>query len=497
MKPLRFSLIVLTSLAFLFLLCAPGVSQDRSPAVAGQFYPPTKSELTEALKAAFAGAVGPKGGGEVLAVIAPHAGYVFSGGVAASAYGQIDRNRDFDNVFVIGPSHQVGFEGAAVYAVGDYVTPLGKARVNRALARELIEKSDTFSDRSDAHQREHSVEVQIPFLQYWLKKDFAIVPIVVGQNSPETCSKVATVLRPYMNSRNLFVFSTDFSHYPPYDVAAKVDRECADAVASNSPSNLLRVLQKYEEKPLPGLETNMCGWSGVLTLLYMTEGNSRISYDIIQYRNSGDAPVGGKDKVVGYYAIALRERPGKRAEFSLSAREKETLLGIARSTIQEYLISGKTVDVNRSELSVNLRTRCGAFVTLNKSHDLRGCIGRFDASDELYHVVQEMAIAAATQDYRFAPVKPEELKSLEIEISVLTPLRRIASAEEFELGKQGIYMRKGARSGTFLPQVAHDTGWNKEEFLGHCAQDKAGIGWDGWKDAELFVYEALVFSEKE
>ena len=127
---------------------------------------------------------------------------------------------------------------------------------------------------------------------------------------------------------------------------------------------------------------------------------------------------------------------------------------------------------------------------------LRGCIGRFDASEPLYKVVQEMAVASATQDYRFKPVEEGEVKDLEIEISVLTPMRKISSINEFQLGKHGIYIRKGSRSGTFLPQVAQETGWTKEEFLGHCAQDKAGIGWEGWKDAELYVYEALVFGEK-
>ena len=136
-------------------------------------------------------------------------------------------------------------------------------------------------------------------------------------------------------------------------------------------------------------------------------------------------------------------------------------------------------------------------MTLNEHHQLRGCIGRFDADEPLFKVVQCMAAASASQDYRFSPVEPSEVKNLQIEISVLTPMRKISSIDQFELGKQGIYMKKGNRAGTFLPQVAQETNWTKEEFLGHCAQDKAGIGWDGWKDAELYVYEALVFGEPE
>jgi AmmeMemoRadiSam system protein A len=136
-------------------------------------------------------------------------------------------------------------------------------------------------------------------------------------------------------------------------------------------------------------------------------------------------------------------------------------------------------------------------VTLRKDGQLRGCIGRFEATEALYLIVRDMAISASTQDYRFPAVTPEEIDDLEIEISVLTPMRKISSIDEIQLGQHGIYIKKGYSSGTFLPQVATETGWTKEEFLGHCARDKAHIGWDGWKDAEIFVYEAYVFSESE
>ncbi len=166
-------------------------------------------------------------------------------------------------------------------------------------------------------------------------------------------------------------------------------------------------------------------------------------------------------------------------------------------TVEHYVKNNTKPEIDEKKLSSILKTNCGAFVTLKKNGNLRGCIGRFDASEPLYKVVQDMAIASSTQDSRFLPVESNEIPELEIEISVLTPMRQINSINEIELGKHGIYIKKGYRSGTFLPQVAEETGWTKEEFLGHCAQDKAGIGWDGWKDAELFVYEALVFGEKK
>ena len=207
---------------------------------------------------------------------------------------------------------------------------------------------------------------------------------------------------------------------------------------------------------------------------------------------------GEKDRVVGYNAIAIsiKEKKG-RSEFKLTDKDKKDLLAIARNTVELYVKNNTKPEIEEKNLSSILKTNCGAFVTLKKHGYLRGCIGRFDASEPLYKVVQDMAIASSTQDSRFMPVESNEIPEIEIEISVLTPMRRIDSIDEFELGKHGIYIRKGYRSGTFLPQVAAETGWTKEEFLGHCAQDKAGIGWDGWKDAELFVYEALVFGEEK
>ncbi|MCD6598927.1 MAG: AmmeMemoRadiSam system protein A, partial [Bacteroidales bacterium] len=154
--------------------------------------------------------------------------------------------------------------------------------------------------------------------------------------------------------------------------------------------------------------------------------------------------------------------------------------------------------IDTSNFSKTLLAPAGAFVTLHTAEgQLRGCIGRFQPEAPLYKVVKEMAVSAALNDYRFSPLKSAEIPSVDIEISVLTPLKKIQSIDELELGKDGIYIKKDSRSGTFLPQVAESTGWSKEEFLGHCSRDKAGLGWDGWKDARLYTYQAIIFSEKE
>jgi AmmeMemoRadiSam system protein B/AmmeMemoRadiSam system protein A len=484
------------------LLCADCQSQpkrvDRQPAVAGSFYPAGQDELKQTLMQLFQDAAPSKNIQNVIAVIAPHAGYVYSGRVAASAFNQIDPAKEYENIFVIGSSHYVAFDGASIYSQGDFITPLGTVKVNTELADQLIKKNSVFSNRTDAHAREHSVEVQLPFLQYRLKKDFKIIPIILGTQSPETCRRIAEALRPYWNMKNLFVISSDFSHYPSYADAQSVDKATADAILTNSPENLIRSLAAYEQKGIANLVTCLCGWTSVLTLLYITEGNANVAFTHILSKNSGDTEYGDKGRVVGYNAIAVSLTEKKeQTEFTLSGKDKKDLLAIARNTVEQYIKNGKTPEIHEKNLSSTVTTNCGAFVTLKKHGNLRGCIGRFDASEPLYKVVQEMAIASSTQDTRFTPVEPKELPELEIEISVLTPMRRIHSIDEIELGKHGIYMRKGFRSGTFLPQVATETGWTKEEFLGHCAQDKAGIGWDGWKDADLFVYEALVFGEKK
>ena len=487
--------LLLLPLFLAFTACNSQIkSVDRQPAVAGQFYPRDADGLRRMLTDLYQRAAPSRHLINIAAVIVPHAGYVFSGEVAASGFNQLDPDREYDNVFIIGPSHHVAFDGASVYTEGDFLTPLGRVSVNRDLGNDLVKKSEVFSARTDAQIPEHSVEVEIPFLQHFLKKAPRIVPIVVGADAPEACKKVANALRPYMNGRNLFVISSDFSHYPEYNDAVRVDKGTADAIMTNSPERFLATLQKNESAGIPNLATSLCGWPAVLTLLYMT-GGMDVEFTPVEYRNSGDAGLTDRSRVVGYWSIIV-SRKDETGAFNLDARDRSLLLSLARSAITRAVGLNGEREQNLSDYSDGIKTPCGAFVTLNEHGELRGCIGRFDAYEPLYKVVQDMAVASATQDYRFQPVRPDELKDIEIEISVLTPMRRIASADEFDPGRHGIYVRKGNRSGTFLPQVAKETGWSKEELLGHCARDKAGIGWDGWKDAELYVYEAFVFGER-
>ncbi len=475
-------------------------SIDRQPAVSGQFYQRNNDELKSTLKQLFSEAIPNQGTKNVLAIISPHAGYVFSGEVAATSFNQIDIAKDYENIFILGPSHKVALRGASIYSIGNYITPLGTVKVNTKLAEKLIKQYSFFNFNKAVHRYEHSIEVQLPFLQYIMRREYKIVPIVIGSQDQKTLKKIANALSPYFNSKNLFIISTDFSHYPSYDDAVTNDKRTVNAIKTNSTDSLINTLQSNAERNTPNLVTSLCGSAPVHTLLYMTENNPNISITPIQYKNSGDTKYGDKNKVVGYSSIIFsinKNKAMENNEFKLSEKDKKDLLHIARLTIEQYINYNKIPEIDTTNFSKTLMINCGAFVTLTKNGDLRGCIGRFDADEPLYKVVQAMAISSSTQDYRFSKVTPKEVNNLKIGISVLSPMKKIKSIDEIELGKHGIYIKKGYASGTFLPQVANETNWTKEEFLGHCARDKAGIGWDGWKDADIYIYGAVVFKEKK
>lgn len=468
--------------------------QDRKPAVAGSFYPANADQLRQAITGYLKSAKPGQTEGLVRALVVPHAGYVFSGGVAASGYNQINPDIEYQRVFIIASSHRMSLGKASVYTAGDYLTPLGKLVVDRTVSEQLAKNHQFFTDDPAAHIQEHSIEVQLPFLQVKMKHPFTIVPIVIGTQVPSVCEGIAEALKPWFTRENLFVISSDFSHYPAYTDAQRVDAATASSFCANSTEEFLNTLNANEKLKIRDLATSMCAWPSGLVLLYLTRNHKDLSFNQIEYKNSGDIqPFGDKGAVVGYHAIAVSESaPGG---FKLSQKDKDDLLNIARKTVESYVSDRSVPKLEPSAFSESLKTKAGAFVTLKADGKLRGCIGSFEPSEPLYKVVQQMAIASSTQDSRFLPVQSRELKDIHIEISVLTPLRKISSVSEIELGRHGIYIKKGYRGGTFLPQVATETGWTLEEFLGHCSEDKAGLGWNGWKEADIFVYEAIIFEE--
>lgn len=469
---------------------------NRKPAVAGSFYPASHTELSAQLDKLFENAL-PKKVKNVGAIISPHAGYVFSGGVAATAFNQIDREKEYERVFIIASSHRASFPGASVFCNGNFEMPYGKESVDTQLGKFLCKEFPTlFSSNPHHHSKEHSIEVQLPFIKYTLKPTYKIVPILLGDVSPEMCHSIAEKLRPYFNSENLFVISSDFSHYPNYDNARAVDQATMHAIVSNNPETLIKVIEENQSKGVEKLVTSLCGWSSVLVLHYLTEQDRFYSYHPLEYKNSGDnALYGEMDSVVGYWAIAI-------------SRDSEVLHWIARRAIEKAITEENPIHSNEKdsanlkahvvkelgvkEIPLSLTEECGVFVTLKKKGKLRGCIGYIQSNTPLYKEVANVAVLAACYDNRFNKVTPKELEEIEIEISVLSPMQLIINIEEIEVGKHGILVQKGDKSGLFLPQVGAETKWSREEFLGHCARDKAGLGWDGWKDAQISIFTVAI-----
>ena len=421
----------------------------------------------------------------VAALIVPHAGYYFSGNVAASAYAQLNPRRQYKRVFLLGPSHYEWLDGASVNSEADYyATPLDEVKVDRETVRQLMAADSLFSYRPEAHDREHCLEVQLPFLQRRLGEVPPIVPVIISTNDFTKLKRIAEVLKPWFTDDNLFIVSSDFSHYPSYANACEVDAKTGDAVASGDVGQFIAAIEANAKRGIHNLATSACGEYPIITLMLMLDSHCQVKH--LLYQNSGDIDNHDPNRVVGYHAFAILR--GEEKSFSLSDDDKAILKKIAYESIKDSL-DGKGVTPVESAL----REKCGAFVSLHKHGRLRGCIGHFGEDIPLCELVAQMARAAAFEDPRFQPLRRDELADIDIEISVLTPMRRIQSIDEFQLHRHGIYIRKGYKSGTFLPQVADEVNWTKEEFLGHCSQDKAGLGWDGWRDAELYVYEAIVF----
>ena len=479
------------------------VPMVRPATQANRFYTGDAKELSKEVDSLLALHRGETIYNNVAALIVPHAGYYFSGNVAAAAYMAMPKDKQYKRIFLLGPSHHEWLDGASVNTEADYyATPLGQVKVDRETAVVLTAADSVFRYEPRAHDREHCLEVQLPFLQRRFGGDGKstqtsedsvppIVPIIISTNDFQKLKRIAEALKPYLTDVNLFIVSSDFSHYPKYEDACKVDALTGKAVESGDVEQFIAALEENARSGVLGLATSACGELAIATLLMMIDSTYEVKH--LMYQNSGDAEESDHSRVVGYHAFAIARNGRARTDtdFSLSEDEKRTLKEIALTSIKDSL-DGKPIS-HHSPLTSHLSEKCGAFVSLHKHGRLRGCIGHFGEDMPLHEIVAEMARAAAFEDPRFMPVTADELSDIDIEISVLTPMRRILSLDEFELHRHGIYIRKGYRSGTYLPQVADEVNWTKEEFVSHCAQDKAGIGWDGWKDAELYVYEAIVF----
>ncbi|MCD6228846.1 MAG: AmmeMemoRadiSam system protein B [Candidatus Omnitrophica bacterium] len=454
---------------------------------AGSFYPKDEKELAKQVDF-YLNMASSSVEGEVLGIISPHAGYVFSGEVAGFSY-KILEGKKFDSVVLLGPSHHYLFKGMAIWEKGAFSTPLGVIKIDEALARELSTlECVSFEKKYFFH--EHCLEVQLPFLMRVLK-DFKIVPVLFGKVLYQDLERFATrLMEASCKKRILIVVSTDLSHYHPYQEAVKIDRETISYIERKDATRLWLSLQLNEQRA--------CGIYPLISfLIYANKVGAEVK--ILKYANSGDAyPSLSKERVVGYLSAVIykKDKEDAMSDHQLTKDEKVTLLKIARATLESYLKEGKLPKFEVD--SPRLKEKRGVFVTLKKEGDLRGCIGRIVADTPLYEAVSKMAIESATGDPRFPPVRWEELKDIEIEISVLSPFEKVESLDEIQVGRDGLMIRKGLYSGLLLPQVPLEYNWDKITFLQHLCL-KAGLPPQAYKGKDVTIYKftALVFSESE
>ncbi len=472
------SVFLFTAFSFLAAttLCAQGI---RKPVWAGLFYPKDPKVLSDQIDY-FLKNTGEasKITGEIKALIAPHAGYVYSGQVAAEAY-RLVQGKPVDTVIILSPCHRYVFYGASIYIKGGYETPLGVVKIDEQLARELSDKTG-FQYIPAAHREEHAVEVQIPFIQKTLP-EAKIVPVIMGIPSQKTIKKLAKALASVTSGKKVLILaSTDMSHFLSKAQANETDNRTISLIKSFQADQLIKKLERRENI--------MCGGAPVVTILLFAKTQKKPKIKLLSYTDSSDHS--GSARVVGYMAAALITE-NHIQPFSLSRDEKDELLRMARVCISQFLKEQKIPVFN--PVNVILLTKKGAFVTLKKDGRLRGCIGFIEPIRPLYQTVVQAALYAAFQDTRFLPVTPQELNSLEIEISVLSPLEKIHDPEKINVGRHGLYLLKNGRSGLLLPQVAVDNGWSREMFLRQVCR-KAGLQVNAWKtDSEIFIFEAVVF----
>jgi MEMO1 family protein len=470
------------------------VEKIRESVIAGSWYPDHPETLREEINKHLNAAQPPYPGGELVALIAPHAGYLYSGGVAAYAY-KLLQNQPFDRVIIVAPSHRAHFKGASIYSLGGYRTPLGIVPLDQELVDAFLEHPSIVSYVPQADAQEHSLEIQLPFLQVVLS-DFRLTPIIMGDQSFEFCQKLADLIVSICSDKRvLLVASTDLSHFHSYQEAKTLDKIVLDKVAYFDPGGLSKELRTG------GCEA--CGGGPIMTVMLAAEKMGAGRAKVLHYANSGDV-TGDRSGVVGYMAAAfVREEtdvkaalPFKKAkvgvDLGLSPEEKKTLKELAFNAIRNQCHGNPIEELH--DVTDRLKEHRGAFVCLKIRGALRGCIGMIEARAPLHETVKDMAVQAAFGDPRFCALSPPELERIDLELSVLTPLERISDESEIEIGKHGLYIRKGRYSGLLLPQVATENHWDRKEFLEWTCR-KAGLSANAWKseDAEIYRFSADVF----
>ena len=478
----------------------------RKPAVAGAFYPADAGELSGRISDFLNKGETDTDSSPAKMVIVPHAGYDYSGQVAAYGFQALKKYAKVNNigeptVIILAMSHHTLINGFAVDASDQWETPLGEVPLDKEMINKIAEIPSVSLD-SSPFVNEHSLEVEVPFLQE-IFPQIKIVPLLVGYNQNEDYATFARKLGEIVDKNTLLLVSSDLSHYPSYDNAVKADRQTIEGILSGDPGKFEQTISSLEKENIPAAETFACAQEAIKTALYLAKDLGLSESKLLKYANSGDV-TGDKRRVVGYGAIAFAFPPEKEGKKEAEKEGKEgkkedkkILVKMAQEVVESYVTSGKLPDLSSYQNIPLLQQKSGVFVTLYKNEALRGCIGLMESNKPLLLTLPQMAIAAAAHDPRFEPVSQDELSQISYEVSLLSPLQRVKSAEEIKLGTHGVKVRQGLREGVFLPQVATETGWSKEEFLSHLCSEKAGLPADCWKnpETEIYVFTAEVLKD--
>jgi len=469
----------------------PTAAPIRPPAVAGQFYPGSPDALRNEVDQLLARASETGLGERIVALVAPHAGYVYSGATAAAAYRQV-QGQSFDAVIVIAPSHRDAFDGVSLMAKGGYATPLGALPVHREIAERLLKSGAGIRETTLGHGLEHAIEVQLPFIQRAIG-EVPIVPLVMMDRSWTICRKLAhAIAEATQGMRVLAVASSDLYHGYSEAECQAIDEVTLEEAEKASPEEFCNDLASEQ--------VQACGGGPIAVVKEFARRRGALGTRVLAHATSADATGHHGGYVVGYGAVVYYSEAGagnaeaEATEAALSEADRALLLDLARKSIRAAVADQPAPDVPQDRPA--LLEPKGAFVTIRRQGELRGCIGQMQATKPLAETVILMACSAAQHDPRFESMVPEELEDSTLEISVLSPLRKIASPDEVVVGTHGILVSGRGRRGVLLPQVPVEQGWGREAFLDHVCM-KAGLPLSAWHDEDitLEVFTAEVFGD--
>lgn len=482
--------------AIFHLPCRPVFAEERPAAVAGQFYPADPAELAQTVDRYLAQAPSHKLSGRLIALLVPHAGYEYSGALAAEGFKAIPGN--YTTFVLLGTAHHVGLKGAGLIAHGTYRTPLGSVPIDEELAARLLRESSAFEERADAQAAEHSIEVQLPFLQRRFHH-FKIVPVVMNNEDPAAMRPVGEAIARAIKGKNiLLVISSDLSHYPPKDIARRADLTFLSALERLDPDYLALTAGMLVGRGETGLETSACGLAALEAGVTAAVASGADRAMLLNYANSGEIVPATEGRAVGYgVAALLNSGHPTRKSFALDEVSRTKLLKSARDSIAQPLGGQSFMSAPLADNS-QLNLPAAVFVTLTEAGQLRGCIGTTVPQSDLPDAVRYFARQAAFEDPRFPPLEPRELPKTHIEISILSSPESIPDAGAIVPRKHGVIVRRNSHTGLFLPTVWEQLP-DKTDFLSELCAQKAGLPRDCWKDpaVKLQVFTSEVFGEPE